>query len=206
MTETDEKLAYLLDDYPGDSAEAAIDEAVADVNLQYQARRYRLIGEVMRHEVPWVIDTDFHNRVMAEVRAESPARNGSSIAVETETTVGSSWFDWLALKPVAGLAVAAAVAVVTVSLWQPAQLPGDGEPDKIVTLEDERIEQLARQSLQGSAAVPASAGVGTRWVIERDSPALQQKLNSYLVNHTEYSNSVQGIIPQARVAGFDAQQ
>jgi hypothetical protein len=35
---------------------------------------------------------------------------------------------------------------------------------------------------------------------------LQQKLNAYLVNHTEYSNSMQGLIPQARVAGFDAQQ
>jgi hypothetical protein len=26
------------------------------------------------------------------------------------------------------------------------------------------------------------------------------------VNHTEQSNSMQGLIPQARVAGFDAQQ
>jgi hypothetical protein len=26
------------------------------------------------------------------------------------------------------------------------------------------------------------------------------------VNHTEYSSSMQGLIPQARVVGFDAQQ
>ena len=32
--------------------------------------------------------------------------------------------------------------------------------------------------------------------------------NGYLVNHTEYSNSIQSmsLIPQARVAGYDAQQ
>jgi hypothetical protein len=47
---------------------------------------------------------------------------------------------------------------------------------------------------------------GTRWKVDREMPALQQKLNAYLVNHTEYSNSVQGLIPQARVAGFDSQQ
>ncbi len=35
---------------------------------------------------------------------------------------------------------------------------------------------------------------------------MQQKLNAYLVNHTEHPSSMQGLIPQARVAGFDAQQ
>ena len=206
MTESDEKLAYLLDEYSGEDSTAAIDEVAGDVNLQYQARRYRLIGEVMRHEVPWVIDTDFHNRVMAEVRAEAPARDVRPAPVKTETATASSWINWLALKPVAGLAVAATVAVITVSLWQPARQTDDAGSDQFVTLEDEKIERLAQQALPGSAAVPTSAGIGTRWVIERDSPALQQKLNAYLVNHTEYSNSVQGIIPQARVAGFDAQQ
>jgi hypothetical protein len=45
-----------------------------------------------------------------------------------------------------------------------------------------------------------------RWKLERETPGLQQKLNAYLVNHTEYSNSMQGLIPQARVAGFDSEQ
>ncbi len=205
MTDSEEKLAYLLDDYPGENADAAIDEAAADVNLQYQARRYRLIGEVMRHEVPWVIDTDFHHRVMAKVRAEAPAAQNSPAQDDTAATDATSWFNWMTLKPVAGLAVAAAVAVVTVSLWQPSQQSINGGNEEIVTLEDAKIKQLAGQSVQGSTAVRASVGAGTRWIIERDSPALQQKLNAYLVNHTEYSNPVQGIIPQARVAGFDAQ-
>jgi len=47
---------------------------------------------------------------------------------------------------------------------------------------------------------------GTRWKLEQESPVLQRKLNAYLVNHTEYSSSMQGLIPQARVAGFDAEQ
>jgi hypothetical protein len=45
-----------------------------------------------------------------------------------------------------------------------------------------------------------------RWKVIEGAPALQQKLNAYLVNHTEYSNSMQGLIPQVRVVGFDFQQ
>jgi len=57
------------------------------------------------------------------------------------------------------------------------------------------------------SAVPVSSRVqsGTRWKLEQESPVLQRKLNAYLVNHTEYSSSIQGLIPQARVAGFDAE-
>ncbi|MFT5398507.1 MAG: hypothetical protein ACI8XW_001297, partial [Gammaproteobacteria bacterium] len=55
---------------------------------------------------------------------------------------------------------------------------------------------------------PVSTGIGSsgmRWKVEKSNPQIQQKLNAYLVNHTEYSNSMQGLIPQARVAGFDNQ-
>ena len=112
-----------------------------------------------------------------------------------------TWF-----RPFAGLAVAASVAIVTVALWQPQQDPTQGE--ELASTDQQKIEQLAGQQIAGSA-VPVSIriqSVGTRWKLEHESPVLQRKLNSYLVNHTEHSNSMQGLIPQARVAGFDAQQ
>ena len=137
MTDLDDKLSFLLDDHPGENADANLDEVIADVNLQYRARRYHMIGEVMRHELPEAIDTSFHSNVMAQ-----------------------------------------------------------------------KIEQLAKQQIQGGV-VTASTRVqplGMRWKVERETPGLQQKLNAYLVTHTEYSNSMQSLIPQARVAGFDSQQ
>ena len=91
---------------------------------------------------------------------------------------------------------------MTVALWQPVNEPQGNQTDALVTADQQKIELLASQHKQGGA-VPASLGM--RWKVKNDAPGLQQKLNGYLVNHTEYSNSMQGLIPQARVAGFDAQ-
>ena len=206
MTDHDEKLSYLLDDYPGDNADDALDEVIGDVNLQYRARRYQLIGEVMRHELPQAIDTNFHSSVMARIRQQPAAAPGARPSTSAPT--GSRLLSWVTLKPLAGLAVAASVALVTVALWQPLKQESGQLDDSLVSADQQKIQQLAGQQVKGTA-VPASTQLqplGTRWKVERDMPGLQQKLNAYLVNHTEYSNSVQGLIPQARVAGFDSQQ
>jgi len=207
MTEHDEKLAYLLDDYSGESADAAIDEIKGDVNLQYRMRRYQMIGEAMRHALPPAIDLDFHKSVMASVHAEAAIAKASKKEKPAPADETSSILSWASLKPLAGLAVAASVAVVTVALWQPLQKESGQSGNEVVSA-DQKVQELAEQPIKG-VAVPVSTRaqtLGTRWQVERDMPGLQQKLNAYLVNHTEYSNSVQGLIPQARVAGFDAQQ
>ena len=73
MTKLDKKLSYLLDNYPGENSDAVLDEVVADVNLQYTMRRYQMIGEVMRHELPANINTGFHGEVMAKIRQQESA-------------------------------------------------------------------------------------------------------------------------------------
>ena len=207
MTEADEKLSYLLDGYPGDDATGTLDDVIGDVNLQYRARRYRIIGEAMRHELPPAIDTGFHASVMARINELEDSRLGAPAAAD-EAPQRASIFDLAWLKPVAGLAVAASVALLTVTLWQPLQTDAERSGDALVSAEQQKIQALAKQQVEGGV-VPASTRLkpsGMRWKIEHDMPGLEQKLNAYLVNHTEYSNSVQGLIPQARVAGFDAQQ
>ena len=205
MKQQDEKLSLLLDDDTEADIDAELGEVIADVNLQYRMRRYQIIGAAMRNELAQVINTDFHHQVMANIRDELPpvalqdsgsetARNGA-IAF-----MARSWF-----RPFAGLTVATSVALVTVALWQQQ---GPGPKDDLANADQQKIEQLAGQQIAGGA-VPVSSGVqspGTRWKLEHESPVLQRKLNAYLVNHTEYSNSMQGLIPQARVAGFDAEQ
>ena len=208
MKEQDEKLSLLLDDYSDESVDAVLDEVSADVNLQYRVRRYRMIGEVLRHELPDAIDTGFHQQVMARIREEEgrvaePAEMPSSQSRPASSLLSNAW-----LRPFAGLAVAASVAVVTVSLWQPGQPPGT-TPDTLANSDAQKIQQLAGQPVADGAVQTASGQLqpgGMRWRLESESPMLQQKLNAYLVNHTEYSSSMQGLIPQARVAGFDAQQ
>ncbi|MDH3221352.1 MAG: RseA family anti-sigma factor [Gammaproteobacteria bacterium] len=208
MKEQDEKLSYLLDDYADENASGNVDEVIGDVNLQYRMRRYRMIGEIMRHELPPAIDTGFHEAVMARIAREVGAVQDRKPRAMLDSSTPAPLLSRGIFKPIAGLAVAASVAIVTVALWQP-QSQDARQPDAGLAEADQiKIQQLAGQRIAGSA-VPVSTGVptrGTRWKIDRGSPELQQKLNAYLVNHTEYSNSVQGLIPQARVAGFDAQQ
>ena len=143
---------------------------------------------------------------MAGVHAEAAIAKASRKEPATAADRGTPIFSWNRLKPFAGLAVAASVALVTVVLWQPLE-DQDGQKD-VADLDRTEVMPIVDGSFRGTA-VPVSTRVqtpGTRWKVERDLPGLQQKLNAYLVNHTEYSNSVQGLIPQARVAGFDSPQ
>ena len=210
MTDTNEKLSLLLDDYSEDNIDVTIDEVAGDVNLQYRTRRYRIIGEAMRNELPRAIDTDFHNTVMAQIRDQAVVPGPATTAAR-ESALRHPLLSWMSLKPMAGFAVAASVALVTVALWQPLkQESGQFDEDLVSTADQQKIKQLAGQQGQ-TVIVPVSTRVqtpGTRWKVESTSPepGVQQKLNAYLVNHTEQSNSMQGLIPQARVAGFDARQ
>jgi negative regulator of sigma E activity len=199
MKELDEKLSLLLDDYCDEDIDAVLDEVSKDVNQQYRMRRYRMIGEVMRHELPAAIDTDFHHSVMAgirdQVQSSNPTETEPVAPAVAPAFAARSWF-----RPFAGAAVAASVALVTIVLWQPLQDTGEPQDGGLASVDQQKIQQLGQQ-LQGNAVQ-----AGMRWKLENESAVLQQKLNAYLVNHTEYSNSMQGLIPQARVAGFDAQQ
>jgi negative regulator of sigma E activity len=209
MTDLNEKLSLLLDDYTDDDSTATLDQVIGDVNLQYRTRRYRMIGEALRNELPPAIDTSFHSAVMARIhdQAEVQAHNSGSITPQ-QATAKSSLLSWVGLKPLAGLAVAASVALVTILLWQPVKQESGQLDDSVASSDQQKIQQLAEQQIQGGA-VPVSTRVqtlGMHWKVEHESPGVQQKLNAYLVNHTEHSNSMQGLIPQARVAGFDTQQ
>ena len=201
MKQQEENLSRILDGDDTADIDAAIDEVAADVNLQYRMRRYQMIGEVMRNELPPAINPGFHADVMARVRAEAAPEPAPLVAKGADRPALFGW-----LKPLAGMAVAAGVAVVTVALWQPQQSGNDAV--QIAGNNAEISEKIAIKQSEIDA-VPVSVQVdGMRWKMHdrNGSDDLQRKLNAYLVNHTEYSNSMQGLIPQARVAGFDAQQ
>lgn len=209
MTDQQEKISFLLDEFSGDEkSKAVLDELEGDVNLQYRMRRYQMIGQIMRHELPSQINTDFSTAIMEQVDQIENAAPESDQRAPVYATSRSIW-NWPMMKPFAGMAVAASVAVVSITLWQTTNINTDSESpgERVVSVEQQKIERLANRPFQTNA-VPVSTGFdnGMRWKIRNNTPALQQKLNAYLVNHTEYSNSLQGLIPQARVAGFDAQK
>ncbi len=207
MSEQQDKLSLLLDEFADDEqSRRMLDEVEADVNLQYRLRRYAMIGQVMRHELPKHIASDFSANVMAQI-------NSISHTAKLVADRRSLW-TWSKMKPFAGLAIAASVAVVSITLWQTVNVdPGSGQGTERVVIVDQQIvdqNNADQQKIERLARLPVQTNVvtvGMRWK-NNNTPALQQKLNAYLVNHTEYSNSIQGmsLIPQARVAGYDAQQ
>jgi negative regulator of sigma E activity len=218
MNNEKEKLSNLLDEYsPKDADQRPLDDLLGDVNQQYCIKRYQMIGQVMRHELANQIDTEFSENVMGKIRAIKTDDNTTvSQQAVNQNKVKSIWH-WGFLKPVAGMAVAASVAIVSITLWQPVSVtigsPVSGE--SIVSAEQKKIDLLVKQPTQ--AVVPASAMLGNastnsnsnsgmHWKVISDAPALERKLNAYLINHTEYSKSIQGFIPQARVAGYGSEK
>ena len=220
MNEQRENLSSLLDDYSSvESDQSLLDEVLKDVNQRYTLRRYQLMGDVMRNDAPTRIKLDFAAEVMAQIEQE-PALSVSADAVSQaapEASRKSSWFWSVLFKPVAGVAVAATVAFVAVTSVQ--QMKGPETADQVA--QNDMVDAATDAKVQQLASIPAlSAPVqvsvngqhktqhrnGMNWKVRRGEPAFQKKLNTYLINHNEFSKSMQGIIPQVRVVGFDAQK
>ncbi|KAB7627553.1 sigma-E factor negative regulatory protein [Alkalilimnicola sp. S0819] len=165
--------------------------------------RYCLAREAMSGELPAAESWTLASRVTA--------------ALETEAVYRSSLWARVgkrALRPVAGLAVAASVATVSVLVW----FDGSTAPGQEALMASRQvtpaltgmrggnpnIQPVARGSLsQGQAAAFARGGTldESRW--ERLDPSVKQRLNVYLVNHGEHASSggVGSVLTYARIAG-----
>jgi len=110
-----------------------------------------------------------------------------------------------ALKPVAGLALAASVAVVAiVAVRGLGQLP---EQPEIV-----QVPSTALAPNSAAAIIPVSAIDGggfqprglKRLQWNTSEPGVANRLNGYLLNHSEHvGGAVSGMHPYARIVGYD---
>ena len=211
MNDEKENLSHLLDEYSSnDVDQASLDDLLGDVNQQYCLTRYQMIGQVMRHELPEKIDTRFSQNVMQSV-LKIDLENKSVVSQKSlwQKKLKPIWSRKF-LKPFAGIAIAASVSIVSITLWDSVSVTTGSavSGESIVSAEQQKIESFVNQPTQ--AAVPASTSLGQvnsnsngmHWKVISDVPALERKLNAYLINHTEYSKSIQGLISQARVAGY----
>ena len=105
------------------------------------------------------------------------------------------------LRPVAGLAIAATVAAVTILSFD-----NIGAPQSPVS-----GPAVATLAPSASPAVVPVAFTGTYDASDRtywkgSDEAMQDELNRYLVDHTEHSNpgGYQSMVPYVRVAGYDS--
>jgi len=175
--------AFFDGELPAAEQSLLLERMARDPALRAHWDRYQLIGDSQRKSLPPHIDLGLADRVMQELDA-APVHHGSATSALQRV-----------LKPVAGLAVAASVAVFAVLAVQQARAP---EPGAV---------QIAAKSQVMPGPEAYTRVEGTRWNTEGGTqhPQVSNQLNEYLVNHSEYaaSGGMPGMLPYVRVVGYD---
>ena len=201
-----EQISALLDNELSDHETASILTRLGqDDDLRQRWDRYHLIGDVMRGESVHIDVRDISERVRSMVALE-PAI--ISFPKKKSHTWKANW-----LKPAAGAALAASVATVVI-LTAPGFL-GLSDPDQpaLATISTQDVPTAANIALanvnttgiqQMSPAAHQTIS-GTRWK-NLQEPSLENRLNGYLVDHSEYVTTGAGmrVMPYATFVGYDS--
>jgi len=170
-----EQISALVD---GELAEAEhallIKRLTDDASMRDRLSRYQLISDSLQNHMPRKTDPDFNIGVQLALQDEPD--------VQAEPARLTRLF-----KPLAGLAVAASVAVVAVL----------------------SLQSVRQESPAGASAV-ATAPVSNEFAAVDTTPLLAntgtgngaQSLDVYLVNHNEYAVN-RGMLPYVRLVGHD---
>jgi sigma-E factor negative regulatory protein RseA len=169
-----EQISALVDDELDEGEQALLLRQLEnDAELSGRLSRFQLISDALQNHLPSRLNSGFHARVQAALADEPPVqrqRSGFSVL----------------FKPVAGLALAASVAMVAVlSLQSTRQDPEAVPAVAIAPTHDSYIRAAADDS------VPSG-----------EPAAVPQNLEIYLANHSEYAVS-RGMLPYVRLVGHD---
>lgn len=176
----------------------AVTNALGNREVHACWRRYHIIRDILRDSRPVRLPNDFCLRLMQTLENEPVIFNPRM------SRPRKPFFTKHILKPVAGLAIAASVATVTVVLWQNVYLsPAAGSFTVAAnTPAHDSPKTLAAQNqgmgLPGVAMASDEEGAAN----EDDS------LNAYLIRHMEYASAGggTGMLPYVRLAGYDNSQ
>lgn len=198
-----EQLSCLMDGDTSVSVDATLKSVEADPALRAAWQRYHLIGDSLREQLPAQIDPGFSARVASLIQHEpailAPQRSGRRMQQF--------------LKPAAGMAIAASVAIVALVSLQSIETTSQdltAEPSVAATAPVQQpATQVAGTAPANTATVRTVSG-GQAVIAPRYTPQSnsleQQRLNGYLVNHNEYrasNGSIQGVTPYVRIIAHD---
>ncbi|HEX5513643.1 MAG TPA: sigma-E factor negative regulatory protein [Gammaproteobacteria bacterium] len=179
---------------------ALVDDEVRPHEIPFLARRlsrdpeaieqlgsYFMIGDAIRRQLPEVMDTRLVDRVRAALEAE-PA---FQLQAAAEPALARRL-----LRPLAGLGVAASVAMVAVSYWSESDsVTKTQQPSGLVAATPQMVTPQPVQ------AMPLTPQPQNQW--NRLDPEVQKRLQGYLVNHSEHASTGQlgGVLNYVRIAG-----
>jgi sigma-E factor negative regulatory protein RseA len=174
-----EQLSALVDDQLTEAEQALLMKRLAgDSDLHRRLARYQLISDTMRNQLPDHVDPGFSARVQAVVRNEP-------VAARSQLPSGKRLA--ALLKPAAGLAVAASVAVVAVLSLQSVR--EDAAPLPHVASTPSSMDFIRADNTPEPATPPRA----------------DTSLDIYLVNHNEYAvnRGMQGMLPYVRILSHE---
>lgn len=221
-----EQISALLDD---ELSQHEMSQTVEQMSEQKQLRdkwdRYNLISDVIRGDAGERVAPSLADRVRAQVDNE-PA----ILAAPKPVSAAPVW-----VRPLAGTALAASVAVLAVmaapQLFNPetattpqvattkavqpnyvqlAPVPSAQSYQLVNSTQYNRAQYQYRMQpvvVARPAARWSTQYSGTRWN-NLSKPITESKLNKYLIDHSGYATQapVRGVVPYATFVGYDARQ
>ena len=186
-----------------ESTSETIDMLIDNDTLKTRWSRYHMVRDVLRHKVY----PDAGDALSARLQS---CLEDEPLHFSPHSRAAPRWRGMM--KPLAGVALAASVAAVAViAVRSGAPVPGGAESD-IGSPRIASIDRLPAERLS-SAAMPVAhpaggdtpAGGFRRLQWSNSEPDVANRLNGYLVNHSEYqSGAMKGIHPYARIVGYDS--
>lgn len=191
-----ERVSALIDgELDSSETEHEIDVVLRDPEMRRTWERYHLIGAALRG----TLAESERRGATAQAR---PA--GTDESVVSLPRAGRP--RRFSMGPAQALALAASVAAVTVlgvysfTAPEPAAVPA--QPVATTTQRAPAMTEAVENRAVPNAMEPARSSP-MRWSVAQ--PAVEARLNGYLVNHSEYlGNGMRGMLPYARIVAYDA--
>ena len=197
----EELSAFVDDELDGPARARIVDALYGSPELRRAWARFHLIGDVVRKVGPVPGADSIAEQVSAALSNEPVVR-----------IVPHPRRPWLG--PLAGLALAAAVAAVAVmgihslddgDAPSPsaagASRQGIAPAGSAPTAPDAAAPRIASTAAPAATPAAAPAAVRLRW--SGVAPDAEARLNAYLVSHNEYAgNGMGGVLPYVRIVGY----
>ena len=172
------------------------------------AQRYRLMGDAMRDELDQASFMDISSAVSRAIEQE-PAHSEMGISSQKNQTASafnlSELFNrWL--KPVAGVAVAASVAMVTLVTFNTVSNESSSDIQLAQSTPAEATQRVSVQAVNPDIA--RNVRIASTLQVAKKSPQQQKQLNIYMLQHSGYASqsTMQGMMPYVRAADVKARE
>tara|TARA_R110000782_G_scaffold235939_4_gene322000 strand:+ start:1867 stop:2445 length:579 start_codon:yes stop_codon:yes gene_type:complete len=186
-----EQLSALVDgEYEGNN-DKAFEQLIHSQEMKNTWSRYHLIGDCLREQLPEKISVQLSSRI-------------SKALLDEPTVLAPQKTKQFNLKPLAGFAIAASVAMAAVfTVQQSNETNSISTVPALTASTSTAIPQTQTFSFPDAQVLPAS-------VKKSDTPkeVANQRLNNYLMNHNEYrsNGSMNGILPYVRLVTIESQE